>query len=126
MLPGVCRYWLLSPLLAHHPSPSSAAYFSSFAAAAAAANWLCFQAEWRYKSAAHLQAVWRGYVVRRDLAWQNYYATMLQRAWRRWFRSKDMWVKLFYLAQRKRYADVVNAQKAGECPRWLLFDARKL
>jgi hypothetical protein len=54
---------------------------------------LVLQMEWRFHAAAHIQAAWRGYVVRRDLYWQNYYAALLQRLWRRWFAQKDMMVR---------------------------------
>ena len=69
--------------------------------------------EWRYHAATHIQSAWKGYVVRRDLWWMNHYAAVLQRLWRRWYAQKDMMVRLFTIAQRKRYKDVITVQKTG-------------
>ena len=71
------------------------------------------QMEWRYHAATHIQSAWKGYVVRRDLWWMNHYAAVLQRLWRRWYAQKDMMVRLFTIAQRKRYKDVITVQKTG-------------
>lgn len=71
---------------------------------------LCLQQEWRFRAAAHIQSVYRGYIVRRDLKWQIYYATKIQRLFRSWSRHRALMLRVFTLAQRKRFKNVIQIQ----------------
>jgi hypothetical protein len=68
------------------------------------------QAEWRYRAAAHIQAVFRGYCVRRDLKWKRYYCVKIQRLFRKWSKRRALMLRVFTLAQRKRYRNVIQIQ----------------
>lgn len=70
----------------------------------------CLQQEWRYRAAQHIQAVYRGYCVRRDLKWQIYYATKIQRLFRSWSKRRALMLRVFTLAQRKRFKNVIIIQ----------------
>jgi hypothetical protein len=46
------------------------------------------QVAWRYRAASHIQAAFRGFVVRRSVKWQHYSAGRIQRIFRAWLKVR--------------------------------------